>query len=214
MDYHMEAMQKLCRVCGQRCVKQPLAKYNHGIVKTNHEDKLQQHFSITVRNDVDTVHPLHLCLCCVAAFSRPATTARTIVEWKPHRTVDCTACCKIQSTVQGGRRPKPAKIAAAKRKKREEEKQQMERERDEQKREIDEVEAACLTIIQFQQQDLNNTVSTPGPTSKKMKQAATCIIKGMMQTGTGTIELPTGGQVIIISKQVTQQAIDFRKSIF
>ena len=70
MDDHNAALQILCRVCGQRCVKWLNSrKIPNGRPKTNYKIQLIDKFGIDVTADDPRVHPAFFCLTCVLTLS-------------------------------------------------------------------------------------------------------------------------------------------------
>ena len=173
---HKKNLQILCRICGQRCLKQPTAKNRTGINKTKHAERILEQYGINMDNDNLQVHPPYICLSCVASLSRHK--CRPVIDWKPHKTGDCHACETINASCEGGRREKAAKVGARRRK----ERQRLERE-------AEDVKKACDTILHA-----TSTNSTDAVQNKKLKQVASCIIKKIIDESK-IVELPTGGPV-------------------
>ena len=194
---HQKALEVLCRVCGQRCVKFPASKVKLGTEKLKHQGNLMKKYKIDVQSDSPDVHPKHICKCCVASFSKPQPSTRPVKIWSPHQdgieiiepktnitTLKCKTCEQLKKT-SAGRRRKCQTIAAERRRESQsklEEKEKM----DEKKKKV---EAACNIIINAEKEFPN----------KHLQLVATSIIKSVMaSSGDDRIELPTGGPVSVI----------------
>ena len=174
MEQHQEALEKLCRICGQRCVKWPKSKINYkGLNKFTHRTKIKITFNIDVDNDVDVIHPSGICLACYAACSKASST-RPRVGWTEHTTssTDCKACSLLKATI-GKRRRNAAATGWESRRKRKE-----------QERKNAVVDEACNIL-------LSSEITSP---TRKLQRVTTAVVKTLM-TEDKLVELPTGGSV-------------------
>ena len=68
LDDHMEALEKLCRVCGGN-----INKYRVKYVCEEHADNLRITFHLSILTDQPDVHPRLFCDCCYAVMKRKIT---------------------------------------------------------------------------------------------------------------------------------------------
>ena len=175
LDFHKAALERLCRVCGQRCVKYPASLKNHkGLCKIKHKEKLKETYNINVENDCEEIHPKYICLSCYAACDKK--THRPVVGWTEHTAVPCMACSLMRNTV-GKRKRKPAAVGVERRLQRIAAEKQQET-----------VDKACEVVL--------GHIKTKSP-SRKIQRIATEVVKSLMDDDE-LIELPTGGSVSII----------------
>jgi hypothetical protein len=176
MELHEAALERLCRVCGQRCVKWPQSlKNHHGLDKIRHKEQILIAYKINVENDVEEIHPKYFCLSCYAAFGK--NTRRPVVGWTEHSADPCKACDLMRNSV-GRRKRKPATVGVERR-----------QERLEEEREKEAVDKACDVL-------LASDINSKSPT-KKMQKIATAVVKNLMDLDE-LVELPTGGSVSFI----------------
>lgn len=60
MDYHAQALLKLCRVCGENLSRS--GRVHHLCI--NRKEELKKAFHINVNNDYEDIHPMHFCNSC------------------------------------------------------------------------------------------------------------------------------------------------------
>ena len=176
---HQKALEVLCRVCGQQCVKFPASKHKLGTEKLKYQINLKKKYNIDVQSDSPDVHPKHICKCCVASFSKPQPSTRPVKIWSPHQdgieiiepktnitTLKCKTCEQLKKT-STGRRKKCQSIAAQRRRERQSKLKEKEKADEEKKR----VEAMCNIIIIANKQGMPN---------KQLQLVATSIMKSVM----------------------------------
>ena len=188
IDVHQQALDVLCRICKGRNRKYPVSKKRHGLDKRDHVQNIKDTYKIDITKDDRTVHPKYLCLSCVADFSISRPSARPVQTWEPHSAINCLTCQWFINSAKGGRPKKPAKVGAARRQERELQRREEESSRREAEKRKETVDAACQTVMEAAALEITPT--------KKLRQVATSIIRSIMQeSGSDTIELPTGGPV-------------------
>ncbi|XP_072023307.1 uncharacterized protein [Amphiura filiformis] len=189
MDQHSNALLSLCRVCGARR-KKWRQQATHNYDKLKHADRLARAYGINVNDDEKLIHPVYVCLSCIAASALGKDPRKTVIVWNEHGEGDtCKACSLMESTL-GRKTRKPGKVAAAT-------KAERKKEEDERRKEEDDkiaVDQACNTIL--------GTV-IKSPPSLKLQQVATVIMKvllSMCDPHSPIVELPTGGQKLVFQK--------------
>lgn len=175
-ELHNLGLKIICRICGRRCEKWPVSKRHNGTKKEKHSDSLKSTYKVDVNEDCSAIHPANICQCCIGTFTQELPSRRPVQEWTEHGP-NCLLCKLVEETRRGGRRPKPAKVAAKRRK-----------EREKLEKEKEAVKKACDTILSASTETIGET--------KQLKHVATAIIKSIMDE-TQIVELPTGGPVSI-----------------
>ena len=114
LDDHMEALEKLCQVCGGN-----INKYRVKYVCEEHADNLRITFHLSILTDQPDVHPRLFCDCCYAVMKRKITAMENnkvylpsidLYVWEQHtHTHTCTTCNQVKSVKKGGRPKKGRK---------------------------------------------------------------------------------------------------------
>ncbi len=93
MEFHINELKKVCRVCGKRAQK---AKGKERLYLVHqHRDALATVFSIDVSGDTEDTHPLQFCYSCHTQMrnwkkrSGTAPPVDRVYTWDRHSETDC-----------------------------------------------------------------------------------------------------------------------------
>ena len=109
---HSEALQKLCRLCGEN-INRYRVTYSCQACK----DDLYKAFHLRVDDNSDDIHPPNFCDTCYGTMSRkvkaiednrPYMQSLKIFPWSEHSNPNCNTCTKYLTVKKGGR-PKKTK---------------------------------------------------------------------------------------------------------
>ena len=108
MENHLQALQKLCRICGGN-----VNKYRVSYKALYHKESLKTAFGIDVETDHQDLHPSFFCDGCFAIIKRKENAVKEekmyihsveVFEWFPHSLFCYT--CDSYNTLKKGERPK------------------------------------------------------------------------------------------------------------
>lgn len=99
-DKHIKYLADLRRICGEKLAKSTGYKESSYLCSSNVQF-IEDHFGISVRKDVEEVHPP-----CFGKKCR-LTNSPTPVFWEPHQEEDCKTCNLASVVKKGGRPTKP-----------------------------------------------------------------------------------------------------------
>jgi hypothetical protein len=117
MEKHMEALERLCRLCGGS-----YSRYRVSYAVGNHVASLKRAFSLDVDEDLSHVHPKSFCNKCYAILKRKENAEKEnkvylhcleIIQWIPHSDDFCTTCSTYGTLRKGGRAKKSRKNRGA-----------------------------------------------------------------------------------------------------
>ena len=106
-NQHKTALEVLCRVCGGKLV--PAKRRRSVYLCNDHANDLLTTFSIDVRDDSPSIHPVHFCSSCKCALynaKQKGVTLLAVCEWEPHREYACVTCERAVAVQKKGRRSK------------------------------------------------------------------------------------------------------------
>ena len=117
IEYHNQALQKLCRICGRLNGSNTDSRDHSAVECTEYRKELESVLQINTWLDEADCHPTKLCWRCVGILKHikyniretSSTSLRStcITEWRRHsRTGSCTTCNLFEKQLRGGRPPK------------------------------------------------------------------------------------------------------------
>ena len=111
-QFHTECLQKLCRVCGS------YLQHSRAVYRCeDHQHCLLEVFRIDLAQDLEHIHPPHLCEHCQAVMSKAVAAGKDVTiylhfvkafEWSEHAEVEYHVCNHVAKSKKGGR-PKKAR---------------------------------------------------------------------------------------------------------